>query len=100
MGSPKHLLPFSDGPLYHRLIQILYESLPGIETVYLSVADRSILDEPLRDGVLFASTGNSSSTSIKLETILDDAEQDIGPAAGLLSAHHSQPECDMASHRL
>lgn len=90
MGAPKHLLPFSDKPLYLRLIQILHEALPGTEKIYLSVADRSILDEPLRNGVISFSSASSgsTSTSIKLETILDDKEQDIGPAAGLLSAHH------------
>jgi molybdopterin-guanine dinucleotide biosynthesis protein A len=90
MGSPKHLLPLPDGPLYIQLIRILHDALPETDTVHISIATRSDLDDTLRSGIIHLSSKNASnSTSLKLELIADDTEQDIGPAAGLLAAHRT-----------
>jgi molybdopterin-guanine dinucleotide biosynthesis protein A len=90
MGCPKHLLPLPDGPLYIQLIRILHDALPKLDTVYISIATRSDLDETLHNGIVHLSSKNASnSTSLKLELIADDTEQEIGPAAGLLAAHRT-----------
>lgn len=93
MGSPKHLLALSSGPLYFQLIMVLHEALPKTNTMYISIADRSVLDETLRNGIIpLASAMNPCSTSIKLKKISDNPDQDIGPVAGLLSAYHYDTE--------
>jgi molybdopterin-guanine dinucleotide biosynthesis protein A len=90
MGSPKHLLPLPDGPLYIQLIRILHDALPEAKTVHFSIANRSSLDETLRNGIVhLPSKGYSSPIPLKL--ITDETEDDMGPAAGLLAAHRSDP---------
>jgi molybdopterin-guanine dinucleotide biosynthesis protein A len=92
MGSPKHLLPLPTGPLYMQLIKILHKALPGIDMVYFSIASRSSLDETLRNGsVQFSPESSSSPISLNIKLITDDIEEDIGPAAGLVAAHHADP---------
>jgi molybdopterin-guanine dinucleotide biosynthesis protein A len=89
MGSPKHLLPLADKPLYIHLIDVLHEALPGMTTCHISLAGRSTIDNILRDeSAYISSADNSTLTAIKLKIITDDATQDIGPAAGLLAAHN------------
>jgi molybdopterin-guanine dinucleotide biosynthesis protein A len=87
MGSPKHLLPLPNGPLYLHLMHMLHEALPNIATFYVSLADRSTTDETLRDGTVVISDVHGSPTTIAIETVTDSITQDIGPAAGLLAAH-------------
>lgn len=92
MGSPKHLLSLPSGPLYAQLVRVLHEAVPNIRTMHVSIAARSDLDTSLRDGsVSLPPQGTIPSTSITLKLVMDDAEQDIGPAAGLLAAHHHKP---------
>jgi molybdopterin-guanine dinucleotide biosynthesis protein A len=92
MGSPKHLLPLPDGPLYLRLVRSLHDALPNTTTHHISFAQRSVLDGPLLDGVVrLPGADNAKSSSIELKIIADDAHQDIGPAAGLLAAYHHDP---------
>jgi molybdopterin-guanine dinucleotide biosynthesis protein A len=91
MGSPKHLLPLPDGPLYLHLIQILHKALPNITTYYISLADRSVTDERLRNGNANIVYTPSAPTTIILSIITDTALTEMGPAAGLLAAHkHDQ----------
>ncbi|KAF2828255.1 hypothetical protein CC86DRAFT_405256 [Ophiobolus disseminans] len=93
MGSPKHLLPLADGPLYLHLIRILHEALPQTTTIHISIADRSVTDDCLREGLVeLADVATASSITIKLRIIADEANRDIGPAAGLLAAYHYDPE--------
>lgn len=91
MGSPKHLLPLPDGPLYIRLVRTLHNALPDLKKIHVSVADRSSLDDILRNGIIdLPPEGEPGLNTIKLELLFDHAE-DIGPAAGLLAAHHQIP---------
>jgi molybdopterin-guanine dinucleotide biosynthesis protein A len=84
MGYPKHLLPLPDGPLYLRLVRTLHEALPNTTTYHISLAQRSVLDDQLLDGVVrLPDADNTKSSSI--------AHEDIGPAAGLLAAYHHDP---------
>jgi molybdopterin-guanine dinucleotide biosynthesis protein A len=88
MGSPKHLLPLADGPLYLHLIRTLHEAIPSITTHHVSLADRSATDENLHNGNVHISCApGMAPTTITLETIIDAATVEIGPAAGLLAAH-------------
>jgi molybdopterin-guanine dinucleotide biosynthesis protein A len=92
MGSPKHLLPLHDGPLYLHLVRILHEALPKITTHHISLADRSVTDEMLRRENVEISNAADTPNMITLNTIIDDAFLDIGPAAGLLAAHRDDPK--------
>lgn len=88
MGSPKHLLPLADGqPLYSRLAQVLRAASPELSTLYISFAVHSVLDDTIRRGELPVETVEGLS-QLQLCNILDDAEREIGPAAGLITAHH------------
>lgn len=91
MGSPKHLLPLADGrPLYSRLAQILRAASPELSTLYISLAGYSVLDDTLRRGELTIET-EEGLARLQLCSILDEAEREIGPAAGLIAAHHRNP---------
>jgi molybdopterin-guanine dinucleotide biosynthesis protein A len=92
MGSPKHLLPLPDGPLYRRLIEILHQAMPDTKTIYFSIAHRSTLDDTLRNGhILLSQPGDEDLISIQLELVSDVTEQEIGPAAGLMAAFSIDP---------
>lgn len=95
MGSPKHLLALPDGPLYLHLTRIVRRALPETTVVYISIASRSVLDDPLRNGTVSVSSLSSKDglgcSLPTVETIMDAEEHDIGPAAGLLAAHHFRP---------
>lgn len=92
MGSSKHLLSLSNGPLYKHLIQVLHEVVPAIETMHFSVAERSEIDEDLRKGVVeLGSQQHPKPKSVKLQLVMDDTTEDVGPAAGLIAAHHTHP---------
>jgi molybdopterin-guanine dinucleotide biosynthesis protein A len=89
MGSPKHLLPVpSTGqPLYKHLINVMYRAFPETQTIYFSVAENSTLDDTLQQEELLLPT-RSGNTRIEMKKIPDESTQSIGPAAGLLAAHH------------
>jgi molybdopterin-guanine dinucleotide biosynthesis protein A len=91
MGTPKHLLPLPNGPLYLHVMHVLHEALPNIATFFMSLADRSTTDEMLRNGKVDIPDAQGSLTTIGVETVTDCIAQDIGPAAGLLAAHSHDP---------
>jgi molybdopterin-guanine dinucleotide biosynthesis protein A len=92
MGSPKHLLPLADGPLYLHLVRTTHDALPNVKTHHISLAGRSQTDKTLDRGLVQASSENGTATDdIELKIIADDYPQDIGPAAGLLAAHKHDP---------
>jgi molybdopterin-guanine dinucleotide biosynthesis protein A len=92
MGSPKHLLSLADEPLYLHLIRILHEALSHIETLFISLADGSIVDDSIRKGIVhLAKAGPATTITMRLNIISDDTDQDIGPAAGLLAAYRTDP---------
>lgn len=86
MGSPKHLLPFADQPLYAHLIQVIHAAFPDTHAVYISLAACSYVDENLRAGCI--SIPMATGTSQIVLNIIQDTQEDIGPAAGLLAAHN------------
>lgn len=91
MGSPKHLLPLPDGrPLYHHLIEILIASSPRTKNVFISLSKESRLDETLRttDNITMSSIGPHNAV---IQIIYDDNKDDVGPAAGLIAAFHTNP---------
>src|SRR5579859_4577942 len=65
MGQPKALMEFEGKPLYRRAIDLL---TPVCSSVYLAAREGQSFDVPV---------------------IYDDAFKSIGPASGLLSAHHT-----------
>lgn len=73
-----------------QVLSVLYTALPRSDEMYVSIANRSELDHHLRNGsISLASEGDGVSCPVKLSLIADEATQsDIGPAAGLLAAHH------------
>lgn len=85
MGQPKHLLKLQDGrPVYEHLLKILRAALPSDSGVFMSLRDD-------RDSSSIQSA--SSGPPSPFRPIYDAQEQglDIGPAAGLLAAHHEDP---------
>lgn len=92
MGSPKHLLSLAGRPLYHQLTRSLGEALPEITTVHISIANRSVLDQPMSHGLISIDNPHSDNhRDIELVAIIDDTENDMGPAAGLLAAWRYDP---------
>jgi molybdopterin-guanine dinucleotide biosynthesis protein A len=87
MGSPKHLLPLPDGPLYLHLIRTLHNALPSITTHHISLADGSTTDDMLRIGNVNIACTSSPPTTVILSIITDTVPVEMGPAAGLLAAH-------------
>jgi molybdopterin-guanine dinucleotide biosynthesis protein A len=93
MGSPKHLLPVpsTNEPLYKHLAKVICAAFPETHTVHLSIAEKSALDDALESGELLL-TSDDKSKHVGLRKIQDGITQDIGPAAGLLAAHRSDPK--------
>lgn len=103
-GTRKELLCLEDNePMYKRLISILHAACPESDTAYLSLRDRSsgqalygndnVGYSP--DVLLKLDVGRST---LAVQLIYDsddgsprDEDADIGPAAGLLSAHRQDP---------
>lgn len=101
MGTRKELLCLDGNePMYKQLLSILHMSCPESEVVYLSLKDREAtkaikeINEhtAIKDNLFEVSMDDSS---IEVQIIYDneagDTDTDIGPAAGLLSAHHHDP---------
>lgn len=88
MGSPKHLLtvPSTGQPLYKQLVHVLHVAFPETQTMYFSVAHRSVLDQTLQLEELSIPT-KTGCQLVELKKIPDDTTHDIGPAAGLIAAH-------------
>lgn len=82
MGKPKHLLKLKDDRIvYEHLLDVLRAALPKDSALFVSLRSESASGE-------MSIVSSSPSTSFKI--IYDAQEQglDIGPAAGLLAAHH------------
>ncbi|KAF9769708.1 hypothetical protein IL306_012838 [Fusarium sp. DS 682] len=95
MGSPKHLLTLPDGRhLYQHQIDILRKACPETETIYISLAQDSEMDELLTDAskVSFETTPGENSIQIILDLESSQGDESKGPAAGLLAAYESDPE--------
>lgn len=92
MGSPKHLLPVpsTHQPLYQHIIRVIHVAFPEMHTVYISIADKSPLDDVLRQEAISIST-ETGARRIGIKLISDETTQDVGPAAGLLAAHQYDP---------
>ncbi|KAH7265566.1 MobA-like NTP transferase domain-containing protein [Fusarium redolens] len=95
MGSPKHLLPMPDRrPLYQHQIEVLRKACPVAETVYVSLAQDSEMDELLQNAskVSYEATPGENSIEIILDLESCQGDESKGPAAGLLAAYESDPE--------
>ena len=104
MGSRKELLHLPDGtPLYANMITLLHQALPESESVYLSLRDRSKVEDLLvSKGAARLSddciTVDSDDALIPVQLLFDEdaaegVHEEIGPAKGLLRAHRSSPDC-------
>ena len=104
MGTRKELLCIGDNePMYKRLISVLHAACPESDTAYVSLRDRTSAQafygndnvgcSP--DDVLKLNIGGSALTVRLIYDNEDgspqDKDVDIGPAAGLLSAHRQDP---------
>ncbi|RFN43315.1 bifunctional molybdenum cofactor biosynthesis protein [Fusarium flagelliforme] len=95
MGSPKHLLPMPDGrPLYQHQIDLLHRSCLEAETIYISLAQDSELDDFLRQPS--QQPRRITPEGPKVEIIIDketsQSEESKGPASGILAAFQHDPE--------
>ncbi|KAF5560725.1 beta transducin [Fusarium phyllophilum] len=94
MGSPKHLLTLPDGrPLYQHQIEVLRKACPEAETVYISLAQDSEMDELLKNAskASYEATPGENSIEIILDLESSQGNESKGPAAGLLAAYESDP---------
>ncbi|KAF5594790.1 bifunctional molybdenum cofactor biosynthesis [Fusarium pseudoanthophilum] len=95
MGSPKHLLPMPNGhPLYQHQIEVLRKACPETETVYISLAQDSEMDELLQNAskVSYEVTPGENSIEIILDLESSQGHESNGPATGLIAAYESDPE--------
>ncbi|KAJ9263935.1 hypothetical protein DTO212C5_7353 [Paecilomyces variotii] len=109
MGFPKHLLRLPDGELlYRRLLSLLSEASSEQDVLYMSLKDKAALEQLLREDpyaelissdtlllpgktqytvrVLYDENSGSQDGTVTHKIV------DIGPAAGLLAAHHHDLE--------
>lgn len=92
MGFPKHLLQLPNGqPLYTQLIQTFCGALLDLDTMYVSFAKDSAVDNGFRKEITPDTPDQVNKSKVKIEIVWDDTHEDIGPAAGLLSAFHQDP---------
>ncbi|EXM16111.1 hypothetical protein V3481_010865 [Fusarium oxysporum f. sp. vasinfectum] len=95
MGFPKHLLTMPDGrPLYQHQIDVLRKAFPEAETVYISLAQDSEMDELLQNvsKVSYEATPGENSIEIILDLESSQGDESKGPATGILAACDSDPE--------
>jgi len=97
MGSPKHLLPFHDRPLYLHILELLRTFCCVADKIYVSVnypeqAARFNLPKSWQDRVTFLYDASSQDDSIPYVTAkAKPNDKGIGPAAGLLAAYKNDP---------
>lgn len=97
MGSPKHLLPFHDRPLYLHVLELLQTFCHGTDKIYISVnrpeqATGFKLPMSWQDRVTFLYDEPSQDDSIPYITAKAKPDDNgIGPAAGLLAAYKNDP---------
>lgn len=96
MGTRKELLPFPDGrTALEHAIETLHHSVPSAKTIFISLHSRSqvsgiqaILDAlRTRREMHVAEEDDHHDIFPAVELLFDGQEEEIGPAAGLLSAH-------------
>ncbi|CVK91475.1 uncharacterized protein FMAN_09569 [Fusarium mangiferae] len=95
MGSPKHLLPTPNGrSLYQHQIEVLQKAFPEAETIYISLAQDSEMDDLLQNAgkASYEATPGENSMEIILDLESSQVDQSKGPAAGLLAAYESDSE--------
>ncbi|KAI1049880.1 hypothetical protein LB506_002017 [Fusarium annulatum] len=95
MGSPKHLLPMPNGrALYQHQIEVLQKACPEAETIYISLAQDSEMDDlPHNAGkASYDATPGENSIEIILDLESSQGDESNGPAVGLLAAYESDPE--------
>ncbi|KAH7168341.1 heterokaryon incompatibility protein-domain-containing protein [Fusarium sp. MPI-SDFR-AT-0072] len=95
MGSPKHLLPMPDGrTLYQHQIEVLRKACPEAETIFISLAQDSEMDELLQNAskVSYEATPGENSIEVILDLESSQGDESKGPAAGLLAAYESDPD--------
>ena len=86
MKAPKHLLRYPDGtPLYQHQVSILQEACPEANTIHISLAQDSPLDD------LLQSSPEPSALNIIRDLDANATQESAGPAQGLLSAYKSDP---------
>ncbi|EED18047.1 hypothetical protein TSTA_118170 [Talaromyces stipitatus ATCC 10500] len=95
MGSRKELLNHPSGlQMYQYLINTISQACPQLDTIYMSVKNENLV--PPWELHRTQSTGNK----VSIRFIYDDSDhdktthtaKDIGPAAGLLVAYHTNPK--------
>lgn len=100
MGTPKHLLSFPDNrPAYQHALETLRSAVPLAEQILISCRHQEQFDSLSEDLERFRSKQISQighedhgSISFKYIPVVDSTKHgDIGPAAGLLAAHHQSP---------
>jgi len=92
MGSPKHLLPYSDGrPSYQNQLEMLQEAFPDTQNTYL------FLREPSQQAAI------QNLPSLRIQFIFEtslitsefpDKNAALGSVAGLLAAFQKDPNSD------
>ncbi|KAF4960786.1 hypothetical protein FGADI_729 [Fusarium gaditjirri] len=95
MGLPKHLLMMPDGRhLYQHHIEVLRKACPEAETVYISLAQDSEMDELLQNvsKISYEATPGENSIEIILDLESSQGDESKGPAAGLFAAYESDPQ--------
>ncbi|EWG38410.1 hypothetical protein FVEG_14885 [Fusarium verticillioides 7600] len=81
-------------PLYQHQIEILRKVCPETETIYISLAQDSEMDELLQNAskVSYEVTPGENSIEIILDLESSQGNESKGPATGLLAAYESDPE--------
>ncbi|KAJ0418617.1 MobA-like NTP transferase domain-containing protein [Aspergillus carlsbadensis] len=97
MGSRKELLRLAnDVPIYEQQLLRLHLSFPESEAVFFSLPSPPFLSEILGNPRVerVADTTlrlQSADSSVVVHILYDDPKEDLGPAAGLLSAYRHDP---------
>lgn len=99
MGTRKELLSLEGNePMYKQLVSVLHMACPESDMVYLSLRNReaakAIRKSNKHAGIeddLFELPMDYSTVHIIYDHEAGNEDTDIGPAAGLLSAHHHDP---------
>lgn len=104
MGTRKELLCLNGHePMYKQLISILHAACPESDTIFLSLRDREYAKALQEDGDIADPNNDQlilhvNGSSLTVQIIYDKGNgadskrgEDIGPAAGLLSAHRQDP---------
>lgn len=106
MGMRKELLCLpSDEPVFIQMISLIHEALPESGRVYLSLRNRTALQELLESNKVQKMSEDrllleSCSGPLHVQVLYDHDDAkfpehgDIGPASGLLRAHQHDPTCN------